>query len=263
MPEVLGNTRLVLGEGPVWDKDSNHLYCVDIQRHEILRFNVSTGSCSSWAFGKLPAALGLCRSGRLIIGSQDGVFLAEFGSDDAELLCNPVAHRRKARLNDGKVAPDGSFWVGSMQNNIAGDGSAIEIVSNIGGFFQVRSDGSCVRVIDERLGIANTLAWAPDNTHFIYADSLANTLYRVGCREDLCGPATVFNDNFDRGVPDGSAIDVEGYLWNCRWGGNCVVRFTPDARWTALSNCPRPISPAVPLAVNKAKPCTSRPHAQD
>ena len=40
----------------------------------------------------------------------------------------------------------------------------------------------------------------------------------------------IFNSDFDRGVPDGSAMDVEGYLWNCRWGGSCVVRFSPDGR---------------------------------
>jgi len=33
---------------------------------------------------------------------------------------------------------------------------------------------------------------------------------------------------FDRGYPDGSSVDAEGYLWNCRWQGSCVVRFAPD-----------------------------------
>ena len=23
-------------------------------------------------------------------------------------------------------------------------------------------------------------------------------------------------------------MDAEGYLWNARWGGHCVVRFAPD-----------------------------------
>ena len=33
---------------------------------------------------------------------------------------------------------------------------------------------------------------------------------------------------FGRGHPDGSAVDSEGYLWNCRYGGGCVVRVAPD-----------------------------------
>ena len=28
--------------------------------------------------------------------------------------------------------------------------------------------------------------------------------------------------------PDGAVVDSEGYLWNARWGGSCVIRFAPD-----------------------------------
>lgn len=33
---------------------------------------------------------------------------------------------------------------------------------------------------------------------------------------------------FGRGYPDGSAIDSEGFIWNCRFGGGCIVRIAPD-----------------------------------
>jgi sugar lactone lactonase YvrE len=39
-----------------------------------------------------------------------------------------------------------------------------------------------------------------------------------------------FLEGFARGLPDGSAMDSEGYLWNCRYYGNCVVRVAPDGR---------------------------------
>ena len=29
-------------------------------------------------------------------------------------------------------------------------------------------------------------------------------------------------------MPDGSAIDEEGYLWNAQWTGSRVVRYTPN-----------------------------------
>ena len=29
---------------------------------------------------------------------------------------------------------------------------------------------------------------------------------------------------------DLSTIDTDGCLWNCRWGGSCIVRFTPNGK---------------------------------
>jgi sugar lactone lactonase YvrE len=28
--------------------------------------------------------------------------------------------------------------------------------------------------------------------------------------------------------PDGSAVDAEGFLWNCEWGGARIVRYAPN-----------------------------------
>lgn len=229
-PEVVGFCRLRLGEGPIWDKRRNLLFCVDIERHEVLRINAETGQFERWRVPGLPASLGLCRSGRLVIGKKDGVFLAGFRDDGLEFLCNPIAQQPSARLNDGKVAPDGSFWVGSMQNNVAGDGAAIDVTTSVGGFYRIDKDGRAEQLIDSTLGIANTLAWSPDQSHFIFADSLKGVLYRSELDSGRCAKTTVFNADFKRGIPDGSAMDAEGFLWNCRWGGRCVVRFAPDGQ---------------------------------
>ncbi|NGP17708.1 SMP-30/gluconolactonase/LRE family protein [Devosia chinhatensis] len=43
------------------------------------------------------------------------------------------------------------------------------------------------------------------------------------------GDWTLFADTSDLpGHPDGAVVDSEGYLWNARWGGSCVIRFSPD-----------------------------------
>jgi sugar lactone lactonase YvrE len=46
------------------------------------------------------------------------------------------------------------------------------------------------------------------------------------------------------GVPDGSAIDEEGYLWNARWDGGCVIRISPDGKLDCIVEVPalRPTS---------------------
>ena len=48
------------------------------------------------------------------------------------------------------------------------------------------------------------------------------------------GPAEVFaHTHGEPGVPDGSALDSEGRLWNAQWDGWRIVAYAPDGRSTA------------------------------
>ena len=186
-----------------------------------------------------PSAIGLCLSGRLIIACRAGIILLDFENGKVSQLCNPIEHNPLARLNDGKVAPDGSFWVGSMQNNIAEDGAPIELNSDIGGMFRVTSDGRTVPLLPETLGIMNTLAWCPNNREFFFADSMKGALFSAVHNADgTLGSIKRFNTDCPLGVPDGSAMDEEGYLWNARWGGGSVVRFDPSGNMDRTVNIP-------------------------
>ena len=44
------------------------------------------------------------------------------------------------------------------------------------------------------------------------------------------GERRVFSDEKLPGYCDGSAIDADGYLWNARFAGACLIRFAPDGR---------------------------------
>ena len=64
------------------------------------------------------------------------------------------------------------------------------------------------------------------------------------------------------GFGDGSTIDAEGFLWNARWDGGCVIRFAPDgALSTASSRCPAGGSRAAPSAATISARFTSPPSA--
>ena len=82
----------------------------------------------------------------------------------------------------------------------------------------------------ENLGIANTVAWNRQRTTFYFGDSVANAIYQYDYDSESGAIANerVFWEGFSRGAPDGSAMDAEGYLWNCRYGGGCAVRVGPD-----------------------------------
>ena len=62
-------------------------------------------------------SFGLCRSGRLVVALRHRVVLFDPGTQAITDLTPAVVEPVTNRLNDGKVGPDGAFWVGSMDEN--------------------------------------------------------------------------------------------------------------------------------------------------
>ena len=222
----------VCGEGAVWHAAENAVYWVDINRFLIQRFEPENASVRSWIFGEPVTALSLT--------DHDDVLLVVLGSK--VILWEPSTDTRHeplfkydawpaVRLNDARSDPRGSLWVGSMRSNIAADGSAIEFGGTDGVLLRLDPDGK-TSVWRRDIGISNTMVWSPDRRHFYTGDSIANVIW-VFDYDQATGAISnerPFLEGFTRGLPDGSAMDSEGYLWNCRYYGNCVVRVARDGR---------------------------------
>jgi len=135
------------------------------------------------------------------------------------------------RLNDARCDPRGSLWIGSMRNNVNADGSAGQAGGQDGILLRVEPD-SQVTVWRKEIGIANTLAWSPDRRHFYFGDTLANVIwvFDYDFSTGAISNERPFLQGFRRGHPDGSTVDSEGFLWNCRFYGNCIVRVAPDGK---------------------------------
>jgi sugar lactone lactonase YvrE len=116
-----------------------------------------------------------------------------------------------------------------MRNNVNPDGSPRQATGTDGALYRVDPDGG-VTVHRRNIGIANTLAWSSDRRRFYFADTLANTIWAYDYDSDTGSikHETVFLQGFSRGLPDGSSVDAEGYLWNCRFFGGCIVRVAPN-----------------------------------
>ena len=137
------------------------------------------------------------------------------------------------RCNDAAVDPGGVLWVGTMGNNVKEDGAPAPEDSS-------RRDGVLYRVEGtgaasewrRGLGISNTLLWSPDRSRFYFGDSLQNCIWSYeydAAGKTIRGEQPFFQD-FERGSPDGSAMDSEGFVWNCRYGGSCIVRVAPNGK---------------------------------
>ncbi len=219
------------GEGAVWHALHKAVYWVDINRFLIHRFEPETGNVRNWFFSEPVVALGLAdRPDTLIVALGSHVILWQPANDARADFANPERGRAGVRLNDGRPDPAGNFWVGSMANNVGADGENLPVGRHdMGKLFRVNPDGSFV-TFKSGVGISNTFCWSPDNARFYSADTLTNTisLWDYDLRTGRIANERPYFVGFDRGQPDGSAMDREGCLWNARYGGGCVVRIAPD-----------------------------------
>jgi sugar lactone lactonase YvrE len=216
------------------------VYWTDITRFLIHRFDPARASVQSWFFDEPVTAV--------LLTTQDHILAVCLGS--RVILWEPATDARRdqgfvlpnspvVRLNDAGVDPRGSLWVGSMRNNVNADGSDGEAGGTDGILFRIDPNGK-VTAAEDHIGISNTLAWSPDQKSFYFADTLANTIWAYEYDKHTGGIRKTGDHlaGFSRGLPDGSTIDAEGFVWNCRWDGSCIVRVAPTGEVDRVLDMP-------------------------
>ncbi|HLW91281.1 MAG TPA: SMP-30/gluconolactonase/LRE family protein [Roseiarcus sp.] len=229
----------IVGESIVWDDRRNALWWVDIGGRRIHRFVPAGRLHDVWPTPDFPTSIGLRADGGFIVGLTREVYRWTPGGA-FEPLATPEPDLPDNRLNEGRVAPDGSFWVGTMQNNLTAEGQPKDITRSSGAIYRIAPDGTTKQLTPREIGIVNTMAWAPGG-RFVTADTLANTLYEYDV--DLAAAELinrrVFARGPDRGFPDGSCLDASGRIWNCRVAeGAALARFAPGGALEDLIDLP-------------------------
>ena len=228
-PVCVAPTGDVCGEGAVWHAAHSAVYWTDINRFLIHRYLLADQCVRTWFFDEPVTALALTdRDEVLVVVLGSGVILWEPASDRRHKPFYRLEGWPTVRLNDGRADPRGSMWMGSMRNNVNPDGSSGEAGGQHGILQRINPDGR-VSIHRRNIGISNTLGWSPDKKRFYSGDSLANVIWAYDY-DSGSGEITneiSFLQDFDRGLPDGSTVDAEGYLWNCRYYGGCIVRVAP------------------------------------
>jgi sugar lactone lactonase YvrE len=221
-----------VGEGVLWSSENGTVYWTDVCRFLIHSHQPDSQAFKTWIFDEPVVALAL--------STEPGRLLVALGSK--LLWWWPQTDRRmdhgfvlkdypRVRLNDGRADPMGNFWVGSMRNNVLHNGELGAAGGQDGVMYRISPDGDVSECITQ-LGIANTLCWSPDQQTFYTADTLANAVwaYEFDARTGTLGSRRDHLVDYPFGAPDGSAMDAEGFLWNCRFAGNQIVRVSPQGK---------------------------------
>lgn len=239
-PEVACPLGAMLGEGPVWDAVRGCLWFVDIKGHKLHRFDPATRACETTPAPEEPGWVLPLADGALLVGAKAGVHRFE---DGAFALLHPVEPDMPGnRLNDAAVHPDGSVWLGTMDN-------AEEAPT--GGYYRL-SGGRLTALRADPMVITNGPAFSPGGDTVYFVDTLERVILAAPVGVDgHPGEARVFARIADgMGYPDGPVVDSEGTVWVGLFGGWGVARFAPDG--TFLGRVEFPVANVTKIAFGGA-----------
>lgn len=211
-----------LGEGPMWHFQEDALFWVDIEANRLWRWDENLGE-RDWplpaqASGVLPG-----RNGQLWLATDEGVGAFDTDRGTFELLFPIEAQIPERRSNEARCDPEGTIWFSTLDRNQSGKS---------GRLYRVSRDGD-IELWRTGMGIPNTLAWSPSGHQFYFGDSQQRTLFTAAYDCHISRPGHVspwirLEDTWPGAVPDGSAMDSEGFLWTALWDGGRIVRHTPS-----------------------------------
>ena len=149
-----------LGEGPVWDVVTGSLIWLDLLGECVHRSDLSSGLTRTVGVERTVGAVAPRASGGLVAAVAGGFAgLDEQGRLD--MLVQLEADKPHNRMNDGKCAPDGSFWAGTMDRDARpGAGTLYRLAPDLQ-----------VSVLFTGLTVSNGLGWAEDGSAAYFVDT--------------------------------------------------------------------------------------------
>lgn len=218
---LLIDSKCELGEGPIWHAARQQLFFFDINEQSLFAASAEGEIEESWLFNETVTAAAIISDDALLLAGENGLMEFDLRVGGMNRIQDIERDNDKNRSNDCRVHPSGAFWIGTMVK---------EEGPKEGSVYHYRA-GSLTRII-ENVGIPNATCFSPDGRIAYFTDTPTQKILKCTTDPETGRPTgdwELFADvSGHRGFPDGAVVDSEGYLWNARWGGSCVVRHAPD-----------------------------------
>jgi len=216
------DAKCTLAEGPLWHHLRGELLWFDIYGQKLFVAGLDGAVRQTFSFDQPVSAAAIIDEDTVAVAAASALWHFDLVTGVKSLIAPLEDDLPDNRSNDGRVDPAGGFWIGTMRRAEDRPDGAV---------YQYRAGQ--MRKLFGDVTITNSMCFAPDGRTAYFSDTVTRRILK--CAIDAEGRPegewTLFADVSEGpGYPDGSVVDAEGYVWNARWGGSCVVRHAPDGR---------------------------------
>ena len=213
-PEVLWNSKCILGEGVTWVKEHNSLYYVDIKKKKIFKLNYKNKNKKIYKIEKEIGFLAHVSKNTFVLGLQGEIRIVDLKKKNKKISIKIEKKFKNNRINDGKTDHQGRLWFGTMDNlerNIH-NGSLYCLDSNLN-----------LNQVDKNYMITNGPAFI-NKRCFYHTDSKKKIVYKIYIDKNLKVISKKIFIKFrkNEGSPDGMTLDNYQNLWICHYNGSCI-----------------------------------------
>jgi len=211
-----------LGEGAVWNLDTEELYWIDIEGKKLHIYHPETKSNTTLAVpSRIGTVVPTTSKDTVVVALQDGVYYMNTKTGGLQQLSDVEQQMTANRFNDGKCDPSGRFWVGSVALDETPEAANLYMIDALG-HAELKNDS---------VTISNGIVWTKDKKTMYYIDTPTAQI-KAYDYNDTTGQITneriAVNVPNSLGFPDGMTIDENDHLWVGMWNGNAVICFDPE-----------------------------------
>jgi L-arabinonolactonase len=221
--ELLLDCRNVHGEGVLWNALDNRLWWTDIHGKTLWAYAPVERAAERYPCPDRICCFAPRRDGSLVAAFADGFAFFDPRSGRREDIASFEPDLPQTRLNDGRTDRQGRFIAGGMDERDLAPLSSV---------WRLDPDLTLTRLFDS-VRCANSTCFSPDGRTMYFADSPDCEIVAFDYDPEsgsVTGKRSLASLPKDRGVPDGSCVDAEGFIWNAVWEGYRIDRFAPDGR---------------------------------
>ncbi|MGI9072470.1 MAG: SMP-30/gluconolactonase/LRE family protein [Bryobacteraceae bacterium] len=239
------------GECPVWDEGTGTLYWVDAVGRRFYCYNAETGQHQILKNEIEINGFRLNLGGGFVLTNSSGIWL--WDAADRLTLVSDHVDGVKCQMNDCATDSRGRLYSGTTYFDPATE-------YKLGYLLRIDNDGKA-SILDEGFHLSNGLAFSPEDRTIYFTDSIARRIYAYDydvATGNIRHRRVLVDVPRTEGIPDGLAVDGQGFLWSAQWYGSAIVRYDPDGKVERRISTPAKQTSCCAFGVRVSTPCISR-----